>query len=141
MTGGTDFCNPDALIAFADSTEALGESIDGLLAQLDGARVPEGAFGRMPSISERIYTAYDEHVDEAKLGVTQTQSALLGATLPTACTSLRRALDSRSACRISTRTACTWTALATCRVEVLMPREQATLRLPRGLNRRRSADR
>lgn len=79
MSGGTNFCNPEALIAFADSTEAIGESIDDFLARLDSARVARDAFGRMPFIGERIYTAYDEHVDETKLGCTQAQSALLGA--------------------------------------------------------------
>lgn len=84
MSGGTDSCNPEALIAFADSTESIGESIDGFLGRIDGARVDSGAFGRMPFISDRIYTAYDEHVDETKLGITQAQSALLGAGTATA---------------------------------------------------------
>lgn len=79
MSGGTNFCNPEALIAFADRTEAIGESIDGFVGRLADARVARDAFGRMPGIGERIHTAYDEHVDETELGIEQARSALLGA--------------------------------------------------------------
>lgn len=79
MSGGTNFCDPEALVAFADRTEAIGESVDDFVGRLLGARVARDAFGRMPGISERIYTAYDEHVDETGLGIEQAKSALLGA--------------------------------------------------------------
>jgi hypothetical protein len=79
MAGGTDYCNPEALLAFAESAEGIGESIDGFLGRLDSARVARDAFGRMPFIGQQIYDAYDEHVDESKLGVTEAKSALQGA--------------------------------------------------------------
>lgn len=79
VAGGTDFCEPDVLLAFTDRAEAIAESIDRLVTRLDEARVDSGAFGRMPFIGEKIYTAYDDHVRDTKQGITEAQSAVLGA--------------------------------------------------------------
>ncbi|MDT0202223.1 hypothetical protein [Nocardioides sp. AE5] len=79
MPGGTNFCNPEALTAFADRAEELSESLDGHISRVEGARVGREAFGRMPFIGSRIHTAYDEHVDGTEEGMEQARDALLGA--------------------------------------------------------------
>lgn len=79
MAGGTNYCNPDVLLSFAERAESISDSIDGFATRLDNARVARDAFGRMPFIGERIHEAYEEHVDGTKLGVSEAQTALQGA--------------------------------------------------------------
>ena len=55
---------PDALTAFAERCEGYGQQMDELSTQLQQARVGRDAFGHIPEVGSRIYTAYDQHVDQ-----------------------------------------------------------------------------
>lgn len=55
---------PEALTAFAKRCEGYGQQMDALSKQLHEARVGRDAFGHIPEVGSRIYTAYDKHVDQ-----------------------------------------------------------------------------
>jgi hypothetical protein len=68
--------DPEALEAFAKTSDDRQKAFDDLLTAMTIARVEEDAFGRIPGIGARIYAAYDEHVQACEEGVASAAEAM-----------------------------------------------------------------
>jgi hypothetical protein len=67
---------PAALEAFAKTSDERRHSFDRLRTQVDQAHVSSDSFGRIPGIGERVYQAYDEHVQGCADGVSSAAEAM-----------------------------------------------------------------
>lgn len=66
--------DPDALAHYAKRFEGYGSELDELLTTLSEARVGRDAFGHIPTVGSRIYSAYDDHVDKCTLATSSAAS-------------------------------------------------------------------
>lgn len=66
----------DALETYAKTSDNRRHAFDQLRAQVDQAHVSSDSFGRIPGIGERVYQAYDQHVQQCADGITSAAEAM-----------------------------------------------------------------
>jgi uncharacterized protein YukE len=77
---------PDALVEFASRCEGYGDEMEALSRSLAEAALNRDAFGHIPGVAERIYTAYDEHVEQCQDAVQSSSTTMAGIGLNVALT-------------------------------------------------------
>jgi hypothetical protein len=65
-----------ALEAFAKSSDRRRGEFDKIKAQADQTRVDREAFGKIPGIGSRVYSAYDEHTRACEDGIASAAEAM-----------------------------------------------------------------
>lgn len=67
---------PQALERFATTSDARGDAFNNVGAAMAAAAVPRDSFGRIPGIGERIFEAYQKHVQACTDGIASAAEAM-----------------------------------------------------------------